>query len=236
MLKYVEIAEKIEQYIIDKDLKQGTKLPKFNDLIKQYGVSKSTIVNALNILEKSGIIYQIQGSGIFVRRNQRIGYVNLIENQGFTTDLDEFVITSKVLLLEKIIPSEEVRSNLECSKDELVYHVKRLRYINEQILCVEESYYNSTIVPYLNEEIAKESIFNYLKAALRLSVGFSDKYLHVIKLSEQDSQILELKKEDPALLTEELFYLSSGTPFDFSRTIYHYEHSQFFAQSNSLNI
>ena len=101
MLKYMEIAAKIEQYIIDNEFDQGTKLPSFSELIQEYGVSKSTIVKALDVLERNGIIYQIQGSGIFVRRNKRIGYVNLVENHGFTQSLEEFEITSKVLKLEK---------------------------------------------------------------------------------------------------------------------------------------
>ncbi|KAF1305748.1 GntR family transcriptional regulator [Enterococcus saccharolyticus] len=236
MLKYMEIAEQIKQTIIENDLAQGTKLPKVSELIQEYQVSKSTIVKALNVLERNGIVYQIQGSGIFVRRNTRVGYVNIIQNKGFTESLDQFEITTKVLLLEKILPTEEIYTHLNCSPDEKVYHVKRLRYINEQVLCVEESYYNCAVVPYLNEEIATKSIFNYLKTALKLNVSFSDKYLHVIKLSETDSQILGLAKDDPALLTEELFYLSSGIPFNFSRTTYHYEHSQFFLQTNNLSV
>lgn len=236
MLKYMEIAAKIEQYIIDNEFDQGTKLPSFSELIQEYGVSKSTIVKALDVLERNGIIYQIQGSGIFVRRNKRIGYVNLVENHGFTQSLEEFEITSKVLKLEKILPPIEIQDFLDCKEDDFVYYVKRLRYINAQILCVEESYYSCAVVPYLNKEIVQQSIFNYLKTALKLQVSFSDKYLHVIKLSEEKAKLLELKKGDPALLTEELYYLTSGIPFDFSRTTYHYEHSQFFLQSNNLNL
>ncbi|MBO1304987.1 GntR family transcriptional regulator [Enterococcus sp. 669A] len=235
MLKYMEIAADIERSIVEEDLKQGTKLPKFDELIRKYGVSKSTIVKALNILEGRGAIYQIQGSGVFVRRRNRLGYINMIENQGFTTNLDHFDITAKVLSLEKVLPDLEVKENLNCQEGEEVYHVKRIRYINEQILCVEESFFKSDIVTYLNEEIVMGSIFTYLNEALKLNIGFSDKYLHMIKLNEDNSPLLDLKPGDPGLFIEELFYLSSGVPFDFSRTVYHYEHSQFFVQSSSLN-
>lgn len=235
MLKYRQIAAKIEQDIRENDLAQGTKLPTFDALIQQYQVSKSTIVKALNILENRGVIYQIQGSGVFVRRRKRFGYVNMIENKGFTYDLDKFNITSKVLILEKVLPDLPVREHLNCQENDFVYHVKRMRYINGQILCIEDSFFNCQFIPYLNEEIIVESIFNYLKTALKLTVGFSDKYLHVIKLNDETSQLLELLPNDPALLTEEIFYLSSGQPFDYSRTTYHYEHSQFFLQSNSLD-
>ncbi|HAP22915.1 MAG TPA: GntR family transcriptional regulator, partial [Lactobacillus sp.] len=44
MLKYLEIADKMEAWIIEKDLSQGEKLPKLAELMELYGVSKSTIV------------------------------------------------------------------------------------------------------------------------------------------------------------------------------------------------
>lgn len=235
MLKYNEIALNIEKKIVQQDLKQGTKLPNFNEMIQEYGVSKSTIVKALTILEQRGVIYQVQGSGVFVRRKRKYGYINVIENQGFTTDLDDFTITSQVLTVEKILPPKDVQENLALKAEEQVFHVKRIRFINEQILCLEESYFCESVVPYLNEEIAGGSIFHYLRDALKLNIGFSDKYLKVKKLNAEHAQTLKLQLDDPAMYSEELFYLTSGKPFDYSKTVYHYQHSQFFLQSSNLN-
>lgn len=234
VLKYNEIATEIEQDILQRNLKQGTKLPKFEELIARYKVSKSTIVKALAILESRGVIYQVQGSGVFVRRRKKYGYINMLENQGFTSDLEEFKITTKVLGVEKIFPTEEIAEYLNCAPGDSLFHVQRIRYINAQALCIEESFFKSSIVPYLNEEIANESIFNYLKSALKLKIGFSDKYLHVIKMKEAESKLLEIETGSPGLFVEELFYLNSGEPFDFSKTTYHHEHSQFFLQSSNL--
>lgn len=235
MLKYNEIALNIEKKIVQQDLKQGTKLPNFNEMIQEYRVSKSTIVKALTILEQRGVIYQVQGSGVFVRRKRKYGYINVIENQGFTTDLDDFTITSQVLTVEKILPPKDVQENLVLKTEEQVFHVKRIRFINEQILCLEESYFCESVVPYLNEEIAGGSIFHYLRDALKLNIGFSDKYLKVKKLNAEHAQTLKLQLDDPAMYSEELFYLTSGKPFDYSKTVYHYQHSQFFLQSSNLN-
>lgn len=235
MLKYNEIALNIEKKIVQQDLKQGTKLPNFNEMIQEYRVSKSTIVKALTILEQRGVIYQVQGSGVFVRRKRKYGYINVIENQGFTTDLNDFTITSQVLTVEKILPPKVVQENLALKAEEQVFHVKRIRFINEQILCLEESYFCESVVPYLNEEIAGGSIFHYLRDALKLNIGFSDKYLKVKKLNAEHAQTLKLQLDDPAMYSEELFYLTSGKPFDYSKTVYHYQHSQFFLQSSNLN-
>jgi len=71
MLKYDEVAQKIEQQIYATKPIAGTRLANIEELIKQYAVSRTTIIKALDQLERRGIIYQQQGSGIFVRqRNQ----------------------------------------------------------------------------------------------------------------------------------------------------------------------
>lgn len=232
MLKYQHIAAEIETYIQEHALQQGDKLPVLDELMLQFGVSKSTIIKSLELLEEKGVIFQVRGSGIFVRRHGRKGYISLLKNQGFTRDLEEFPVTSQVLLLEIVKPNREVASNLNIAPDQDVYHVKRIRYIYEQTLCVEESYYNKAIVTYLNNEIVSDSIFDYIRDGLGLRIGFSDSYLHVDKLNAEEAGHLRLQPGEPKLEVETIFHLSNGQPFDFSKITYNYVQSQFFIQAN----
>ena len=78
MLKYQQIATEIEKYIEDNALQQGDKLPVLEALMAQFEVSKSTITKSLDLLEKKGVIFQVRGSGIFVRRLKRKGYISLL--------------------------------------------------------------------------------------------------------------------------------------------------------------
>lgn len=234
MLKYELIANQIESYIETNKLQQGEKLPVLQDLIKTYEVSKSTIVKSLDLLEKKGVIFQVRGSGIFVRRHKRKGYISLFSNQGFKKDLDNFQITSKVLDLQIIKPTDSIMENLNIEDNTDVYYVKRIRYINDQTLCLEESYYNKDIVTYLNKEIVTESIFQYIEQALGLKIGFSDVFIRAEKLKELEADYLGLHKGDPTLYMEQVFHLSNGQPFDYSKLTYNYIQSQFFHQTSSL--
>lgn len=231
MLKYQEIADQIELAIKQKNLNQGTRLPSLNELITQYAVSKTTLIKALTTLEDKGIIYQVQGSGIFVRRQKRDGYIALMTNLGFTNDLENSNLSTKVIELKVEQPSAEVTRELNCAPDEEVYFIKRIRYVDNQVLCIEQSYYRKKLVPYLNREIISESIFNYLKDVLKLKIGFSDKYLRTDTLKETEATLLELPKNSPGLYIDELFYTINGEPFDLSKTIYNYKHANFFIQS-----
>jgi len=61
------VARSIERdYIQSQLLKPGQRLPSVRELEKKYGVSDTTILQALNILEEQSVIYKIQGSGSYV--------------------------------------------------------------------------------------------------------------------------------------------------------------------------
>lgn len=234
MLKYQLIANQIENNIYENNLPKGTKLPTVEQLASEYSVSKSTIVKALDSLVLKGIVYQVQGSGIFVRRRNRNGYINLTSPKGFTDNLKENKITSKVLDFNLIKATKEVCEYLECNLDDDIYIVKRIRYIDDKIMCYEESYYKKSIVPFLNREIVEGSIFDYLESAFNISTSFQDRYLNVGTLDDTFAKLLELNIGDPALTVYSQCYLPSGVIFNYSKIIYHYKNTQFYDQSSSI--
>ena len=233
MLKYRDVAKKIQQAIYQQNLPKDTQLPNIEGLINQYQVSRTTIIKALNCLERHGVIYQVQGSGIFVRQLQKRGYLNFLESHGFSVDLNNSPNSSQVFNVDIVQPSSQVKQNLQCEDGEEIYFIKRLRKFEDKIYALERSYYRKKMVGYLNKEIAEHSIFSYIKDILKINIGFSDKYFKAIKLDEQSANYLGLSAGDPALCVEEIFYTSAGEPFDFSTIIYHYDNAKFYVQSNS---
>ncbi|WP_164966385.1 GntR family transcriptional regulator [Companilactobacillus metriopterae] len=230
MPKYNEVVNSIQNLIQKENLKQGDKLPSLAQMIDQFKTSKTTIVKALDILQKNGTVYQVHGSGIFVRRSQKNGLIDLYTNSGFTSDLEKVRLEASDISISSEIPNNEVSKNLNCKPGEEVFHISRLRSTSDEILCIENSYLKKTLVPYINKEVVEESIFNYLFESYNLEVGFSDKYLSVSKLSDKQAKLLNLKKDDPCLITNELFYSTNGEPFDYSTNIYNYKNANFFLQ------
>lgn len=232
ILKYQDVALKIQLMIIQQGLAKGTRLANIEDLINQYGVSRSTIMKALDRLERSGVIYQVQGSGIFVRQLKKNDHLNFMESQGFTNDMSKLSGAFVVYHVDTIKPNLYIQEHLQCEAHDDVYYVKRIRYSDGKIYGFEQSYYLKKLVPYLNKEIAEGSIFTYIKDVCGVNVGFSDKYFNVIKLDAKTAGYLDLAENDPALEVEEVFHTTAGEPFDLSRVVYHYENTKFFIQSH----
>lgn len=60
------VSERVKGYIIDKELKEGDKLPSEKQLIELLGVSRTVVREALKSLETVGLIKIKTGDGIYV--------------------------------------------------------------------------------------------------------------------------------------------------------------------------
>ncbi|MEJ7424478.1 GntR family transcriptional regulator [Staphylococcus warneri] len=233
MLKYEHIANDIERFIDNGHYQAGDKLPSVEELKVKYNVSKSTIIKSLAILEKEGTIFQARGSGIYVRNKKIDGYVNLLKTKGFSDNLQDHNISSLVIEFDEFIPEEAVRTHLKLNKNEKVIFIKRLRFLDNQILCIETSYFNKNIVPTLDKKIATQSIFSHIQKQLNINIGFSDIYFYVDFLNKNESQLLELNEGDPCMRHELIFHTNKGMPFDYSNIVYHFKNAKFFVPIQS---
>ncbi|MBG9988403.1 GntR family transcriptional regulator [Aerococcaceae bacterium DSM 111176] len=235
MHKYLRVAQEIYQNIEKNDLKHGDKLPTVKQLMEEYGASKSTIISALDMLNKNGIIYQVRGSGIFVRRVERKGYINLSTRRGVARELKDFEVENDIIKNELITPDESLRYHLEISNpDTKVQYINRVTYINSQILVVEHSYYNNDLIPWMDEDIIHKSIFDHIMNDLDIRINYSNKFFRVVKLNEENAELMKQEKGDPAILFEEYYYMNDGTPFDYSNMYYNHEVAQFFMFSDNV--
>ena len=55
MLKYQDVAAKIQQAIYQQNLPKDTQLPNIEGLIQQYQVSRTTIIKALNQIGRAHV-------------------------------------------------------------------------------------------------------------------------------------------------------------------------------------
>ncbi len=222
-VKYREIADSLEQDIRAGIFDESKKLPTEEVLAKQFGVSRSTVRKAVTQLVNRGYIYQVQGSGMFLRKKSETDYINLGSLRGLTKDLPEKTIETKILELHVIDADEGIAERLQCEAGTKVYYTKRIRMVNKEPFSIEISYFKKDVVPYLNEEIAVQSIYTYLIDDLRLNIGFADKVINCELMDEETAQLLHLSIADPCLIIENTVSLTNGNIFELSKSIFHYQ-------------
>lgn len=231
-VKYKEIADDIEKDLLSGKYNEIKKLPREEDLIEQYQVSRTTIRKAIAMLVNKGYIYQVQGSGIFIREAALQEYVSLENLKGLTRDFPNKKIESTIIEIKIIKADEELAKKMKCEEECEVYFVKRLRCVNDEPFAVEYSYFNKNIIPYLNEEIAKQSIYSYIINDLKLSIGFADKIIYADKLDSDEADLLNLEDSNPALVIESTVFLTNGNVFEVSKVIHNYRNAKLLKLAN----
>ncbi|MGX8238237.1 GntR family transcriptional regulator [Exiguobacterium undae] len=230
--KYKQVAEQIETDIVNHVYQHTNKLLTEDEYATKYGISRNTVRKAIEILVNKGYVYQVQGSGVFVRDHYNSDYVNLEKLQGLTSDFSGRKVETRALAFEQTTANEEVAERMKCPVGTPVYYVKRLRLVDDHPFSVEDSYFRKNLVVYLDENIIQKSIYNYLRNDQKLAIGFADRVIYADFLNAQDAVLLELKENDPALLVDNTVYLTNGQIFDVSRATHHFRHVKMLKVSN----
>ncbi|KFN01928.1 GntR family transcriptional regulator [Bacillus clarus] len=230
--KYKQIADTLEQDIRDGLFNETKKLPTEEALMNRFEVSRNTIRKVISQLVNRGYIFQVQGSGMFLRETSVTDYINLGSLRGLTKNLASQNIETKVLELQVIEADEPIAERMQCQHGTKLYYLKRLRIVDGKPFSTEISYFKKDIVPYLNEEIALRSVYSYFIEDLRLNIGFADKVISCEKVNEVNAQLLEIEEHDPALLIENTVYLTNGTIFELSQSMFHYEKTKLLNRIN----
>lgn len=231
-IKYKEIADLMESSILNDEYAENAKLPTEEELMQRFEVSRNTVRKAISLLADRGYVYQVQGSGIFIRQRSKEGYITLGNMRGLTGDFASKVITTKLLKLEQIKANEEIAKKMRCDVGTDIYYVERLRYLDGVNFAVEYSYYNKNIIPYLNDDIVEKSIYSYVLNDLKLNIGFADKIIYCDKLDKKHSKLLKLEEGDPATIIEDTVFLTNGLIFDISKVVYNYKLAKMLSLAN----
>ncbi len=211
---YVEIAKDLTRKILNNEYTELNKLPSEMDLADQYDTSKMTIRKALQMLIDSGIIFSIPKSGYYINSYEYIKKFNSLTGNSFTFLNAGEKTKSKVIYFKKIKANEVLKNKFRTELDE-VYEVKRIRYLKGKLKALEHVYLRADMFPDFNEEICKDSIYEYVKQSnytiatniKTLRAGFApDEYV------EYEPQL----KRIPLIEIENIGFLTNGQIFEYS--------------------
>lgn len=103
MPAYMNASKRVLQYIEEKKLKQGDRLPTETELAQILHISRLTLREAMNVLKQEGMIYSIQGKGTFVSCSYDYIADSLNMNDSITEMIEASGCTCTTSLFEKKI-------------------------------------------------------------------------------------------------------------------------------------
>lgn len=131
-----QLAEKIIQLILDEGLEQGDRLPNETVLIERLGAGRSSVREAVKLLQSRNIVRVRQGSGTYVASNP--GMVD--DPLGFTFIEDKRRLARDLLEVRFMIEPEVARMAAEHASEAQVARIRELCDESERLAEAGEDY------------------------------------------------------------------------------------------------
>lgn len=217
---YLQLAALTRRCISSGLLKPGDQLPSEAELCRHFGISRSTVRQAIGELEEEGLVIRHQGKGTFIaepklhRRSENI--------YSFTSEAVSMGLHPSSTLVDFAVirPTEDLRRMLELqSADIPVYRFTRIRRVEDVPLMLETSYYPTYVYPNLTPELLKtHSVYSLLFERGIVPVSAVDTY-EAVRLEASEAALLETKAGSAGFSHQRITRCENGEVFELTQSV-----------------
>lgn len=204
---YNQLMEIIISMIENGQFREHDKLPSERELCEKYDVSRITVRQTFQELEREGYIYKEHGKGTYVAP-KKYGQ-QLFTVYSFTEEMKRLNKKPETLVLsfEMVKPKEKVRTALRVSADDDVYKVMRLRLADEVPMLIETSYLPTAMFPFLTKEVLdKKPMYHVFEEDYSVKVERAVEQFHASNIDEDKAKLLEVKAGDACMKIKRYTY------------------------------
>ena len=217
---YSQIVNTVKRNLSAGTLSAGELLPSEAELCRAYNVSRSTVRQAIGILESEGLVVRKQGKGTFVaapkvrRRTENV--------YSFTGDIRAMGMTPSSTLIDfdVIQPTPDIVKVLELrDPDARVYRFTRIRNVNDEPLILETSYYACALYPNLTRELVEtHSFYSLLYEVGVVPANAVDSYEAVV-IGRAEGELLRCKPGSCGFSVQRRTFDADGRCYEFTQSL-----------------
>lgn len=204
---YLQLMEVLIKKIEGKEYVEHEQLPSERDLCEIYQLSRITVRQALQDLEREGYIYKLHGVGTFVAAksyNQ-----NLVKLYSFTNEMEKLgkKPMTEVLSFNVIAIDERLARKMNLDIYEEVFKVIRLRFADGKPLMYETSYLPKKIFRDLTEkDLNERPMYDVFHHDYQVVVTKATERFSATLIQEQEAFHLQTKSNQPGMLIKRYAY------------------------------
>ncbi len=220
--KYHQLAALLREKIDDGEWQPRSAIPSERQLETLYGISRTTIREAIDSLVRQGYLYREQGRGTFVSP-QKLQKA-MLELTSFSEDLLRRGIQPGQIIrsLEWVVPNPKILQKLELPAGTRVLRIERIRLGNDTPIGLQTSYLalkeGQDIT--LKEMETRGSLYIILQEKLRIIPSEADETLEVTLATPEEAALLHIVEGAPLLLSERVLFAQDRRPVEFVKILY----------------
>ena len=214
---YQQLKNWLVERIRNESFDAGAALPSERSLVTALKVSRSTVRQAIDALEREGWVVRQHGRGTFINEakiEQPVGRVS-----SFSENMHRAGVTpsSRVVSARLAEPDDRLARVLKLAPGQVVAMVERVRLADGEALMLERSHLNARFVPEILEHDLSGSLYKLLTKHYRLTLSTGEESLEVIEADPSLSCHLGIETGAAVLYTERLVSDDEGNPLEFAQ-------------------
>lgn len=219
--KYTAIYEDLKKKIEDGIYPPQSCLPTEFELVEIYSCSRNTIRRAVQELSALGYVQSIHGKGVVViyqKSSWSDFSIGVIESLKEAALRNKAEYRTKVLVFTEFVVDERLHRRLGFEPGSEVYYLQRVRYFDNIPVILDNNWFLKSVVPGLTEEIAADSVYNYMENVLGQSIVTARRVLTVEKASEIDRKYLDMGDYDCLAVVTSRTFNADGVMFEYTQS------------------
>lgn len=219
---HVQIEQWLMGAIESGELPPGDRLPPERDFAADLGVSRMTLRQALDMLERRGLLAKAIGrrGGTFVVQPKvdcdlttLIGFSEQLRRRGMTAG-------ARVVSAVEEGAGPAVAKALGLAENDPVYLIVRVRLANEQPLALERSHFPAQRFPGLLGQAMGGSLYALLEDRYGQRPRRALESLESVRARAAEARLLEVPPGTALMLIERTAFAADGIPVEFARDLY----------------
>ncbi len=218
---YYQLKEIIKDRIKEGTWQHGDLIPSEAQLETDFGLSRTTVRQALDELAAEGLLSRVQGRGTFVTSLKLQASIDSLRS--FSEDLAERDLRPDAELLQfdqaTLDPSLVKRLGLQETVPAIRF--ERLRSADSEPLALQVCYVRSDLgFPVTREQLeAGESLFALVERQGLTFLG-AEETLEAVAAGEREAHLLGVEVGSPLFLVERVWYLADGRALGYGHMLY----------------
>jgi GntR family transcriptional regulator len=218
---YAQLEALLAAEIAAGALPAGSQLPKEEELVKRYAVSRTTVRQTIQNLIRRGLIEIRRGKGTFVLQPKITQ--ELTQLSGFVEDMQSLGRNASARLLDKqtVPASESVARQLSIATGTPVVRIQRVRLADNSPLSFDETWLPWEIGErILENDLETEPIFSLLEQKYDTPLVEAEYRLEAVSADTTVARALGIVAGSPIFLIERTSYTTGHQPVDYEKLYY----------------
>lgn len=213
---HAQLRQTILDAIVDGRWRAGDRLPSETELCRQFDISRTTVRQALTMLELEGALRREQGRGTFVAEPApTTGFLQ--SSAGFQEDAERggHVVTSRVLSVGVERMPAWAAAGLDREPETHGVSVERVRSLDGQVVMYADTWILLDFAEgVLAADLSRESLYHVLHERHGVVVHEGRRSVQAVVAEPRVASLLEVPEGSPLLYVEAITSDRDGRPFE----------------------